>query len=252
MLDLFKKMKTVIATVILFTTLAGLYIVLTPKVFVATSRVAIFRMKIENPEEASDESRNRWIWVRDGLTINSALVSDEQINNFIETNLAAKEKIQNFKDNYSKINYFKNLVTVQYTGGDESNYIIEVKSSDKQLAYDLNSHIFNNLKFLAVQKDHDDFQAVIDKINLEANSYDDKSVAKTFYQNKLMKMKFEHTISQTQKERLFQVVSNPQINETPVWPKPGPIVIAALLMGLIVGSAFEYLKYLLKSSRNDQ
>ena len=244
--QLIKKHTLLLVTTVLFLLIALVYVVITPKIYVASSRVAIFRMKIENPENGSDESRNRWIWIRDGLNINSALVSDEQLKKFIETSDVAKQATQNASSENGKLKFLRKLVNVQFTGADENNYVIETKSSDPKLALDLNAHIFNNLKFLAVQKDNDDFKALEDKVTQEAAAYPANSQEKSFYQNKLMKMKFEHVISQSQKEKVFQVISEPSIGEKAVWPKPLAIIVVALLAGLVIGFVLEYLVFAFK------
>ncbi|MGE5086241.1 MAG: hypothetical protein ACM3MG_08065 [Bacillota bacterium] len=245
--QLIKKHTLLLATTVLFVLIALVYLAVTPKVYVASSRVAIFRMKIENPDNGSDEGRNRWIWIRDGLNINSALVSDDQLKKFIEANNSAKQATQKMSSENGKLKFLRKMVNVQFTGADENNYVIETKSSDPQLALDLNSHIFNNLKFLAVQKDNDDFKALEDKVAHEAAAYPKNSQEKSFYQNKLMKMKFEHLISQSQKEKVFQVISEPSVGEKAVWPKPLAILIVALLAGLVIGFVLEYLIFAFKS-----
>ncbi|HEX7676076.1 MAG TPA: hypothetical protein VF412_18010 [Bdellovibrio sp.] len=247
MKQLIKKHSLLVTTTVLFVLIALIYIAITPKVYVAGSRVAIFRMKIENPENASDESRNRWIWIRDGLNINSALVSDEQLKKFLETNDLAKKATQAISSEVGKLNFLRRLTNVQFTGADENNYVIETKSSDPQLALALNAHIFGYLKFLAVQKDNDDFQALANKVAQEADTYPERSQERAFYQNKLMKMKFEHVIGQSQKERVFQVISEPSVGDKAVWPKPLAILLVAVLAGLVIGFVAEYLIFAFKS-----
>lgn len=246
MTQVFKKHVLLLATTVLFVLIAICYIAVTPKVYVASSRVVIFRMKIENPENGSDEARNRWIWIRDGLNINSALVSDDQLKKFLETSSVAKQATQNISSENGKLKFLRRMVNAQFTGADENNYVIETKASDPKLALELNTHIFNNLKFLAIQKDNDDFKALEDKINQEAAAYPASSAEKAFYQNKLMKMKFEHVIFQSQKEKVFQVISEPSVADKAVWPKPMAILMVALLVGLVIGFALEYLVFALK------
>jgi hypothetical protein len=140
-------------------------------------------------------------------------------------------------------------VKVQFTGADENNYVIEVKSSNPELALELNKHVFENLKFLAIQKDNDDFQALADKISQEAAAYPASSSERSFYQGKLVKMKFEHVISQSQKERVFQVISEPSVGDRAVWPKPLAILVVSILAGLVLGFLLEYLMFAFKSQK---
>ncbi|WP_413580672.1 hypothetical protein [Bdellovibrio sp. HCB288] len=246
MTQILKAHKVLLLTTLILIVVALGYILVTPKTFVANSRVAIFRMKIENPDNGSDESRNRWIWIRDGLNINSAAVSDEQIKKFLGESTVAQKATAHLNTDSAKIGYLKGLVKVQFTGADENNYVIDVKSSNPELALALNQNIFENLKFLAVQKDNVDFQALVDKISQEAAAFPANSSERSFYQNKLIKLKFEHVISQSQKERVFQVISEPAVSDRAVWPKPAAILIAALLAGLVLGFLLEYLIFAFK------
>ncbi|WP_413577678.1 hypothetical protein ACLVWU_04540 [Bdellovibrio sp. HCB290] len=244
--QILKSHKVLLLTTLIVVVAALAYILVTPKTFVANSRAAIFRMKIENPDNGSDESRNRWIWIRDGLNIGSATVTDEQIKKFLAANEEAKAATAQFSSESSKVKFLKSLVNVQFTGADENNYVIEVKSSNPVLALQLNQNVFENLKFLAVQKDNEDFQALAEKITQEAAAFPANSQERSFYQNKLVKLKFEHVISQSQKERVFSVIAEPSVSDKAIWPKPAAILVVAILAGLVLGFLFEYLMFAFK------
>ncbi|WP_413586705.1 hypothetical protein [Bdellovibrio sp. HCB274] len=244
--QLLKNHKVLLLTTLILGVIALGYILVTPKTFEATSRAAIFRMKIENPDNGSDESRNRWIWIRDGLNISSATVTDEQIRNFLASSEVAKAATAQLSSETSKVKFLKGMVNVQFTGADENNYVIKVKSSNPELALQLNQNVFDNLKFLAVQKDNEDFQALAEKISQEAAAFPANSQERSFYQNKLVKMKFEHVISQSQKERVFKVISEPSVSDRAVWPKPAAILVVAILAGLVLGFLLEYLMFAFK------
>lgn len=224
---------------------AVIYIGATPKVFLAKSQVAIFRIKVENPDSGSDESRNRWIWIRDGLNINSALLDDESLLGLIKSNKIVEGATQKYTDIQSKLNWLKKLIEVKYTGADENNYLIEVKSTDKELALALNQHVFDRLKYLALIKDSEDFDAIIAKLNSELAASTGEDSA--FYKNKIMKLKFENAIFQTQKERAFQAISQPSLTEQAIWPKPLSIILVMGFFGLLLGSLGEFLVWYLKS-----
>lgn len=223
------------------------YLIFTPKVYLAKSQVAIFRMKVENPDNGSDETRNRWIWIRDGLNINSALLDDEGLAQLLANNEVVKKATSDFQEHQSKIRFLKDLVQIKYTGADENNYLIETRSPNKDLALALNQHVFDKLKYLALQKDAEDFKAVVDKLNNDLNSLPSGSEDAGYYRNKLLKMKFEHAIFQTQKERAFQVISVPSVSEYAVWPKPIAILLVALFLGLVIGALAEFLVGYVKS-----
>lgn len=240
------KYKLFFLSVVIFLVSAMIYIAVAPKVYLTSSRVAIFRIKFEDPDHGSDDSRNRWIWVRDGLNINSAVVNDAEIKKFYESNEIGKFFTQKITDESEKIRFIRSLITVAYTGGDESNYIIDVKSSDHRLSFELNKYFFNYLKYLALQKDQDDFSTIISKIEETAKTLDIKSADYTMYKNKVAKMKFEQMIIQTQKERAYQIISAPAYSKNKIWPKNRSILALSLLIGIFVGFIAEYAYALLR------
>lgn len=234
------KYKRFFLSLIVFVLMAMIYISVTPKIYLVSSRVAIFRIKFEDPDRGSDDSRNRWIWVRDGLNINSAVVNDVEIKKFYDSNEIGKTFTQKILDESEKIRFIRSLITVTYTGGDESNYIIDVKSADPRLSFELNKYFFNYLKYLALQKDQDDFNTIISKLEATAKTLDIKSADYTMYKNKVAKMKFEQMITQTQKERAYQIVSAPAYSKNKIWPKNRSIIALSLLLGVFVGFIVEY------------
>ncbi len=250
-ITIFRKYKFFFSLLFIFTIAALIYVAVAPKIYLISSRVAIFRIKFEDPDHGSDDSRNRWIWVRDGLNINSAVVSDVEIKKLIESNDIAKVFTAKLTDDNDKIRFIRSLITVTYTGGDESNYIIDVKSTDARLSFEVNKYFFNYLKYLALQKDQDDFNTLIGNLEMAARNFDVKSADYQMYRNKITKMKFEQTIAQTQKERAFQIISAPAFSKTKIWPKNQSILTLAILLGVLMGVIAEYAVALLKK-QNDR
>lgn len=245
MMNLIRRHLLALIAALLMATLAIVYVLKTPKIYLISSRAAIFRMKVENPDRGWDEGRNRWIWIRDGLNVHSALMTDDLINRFIRENKRAKEFAKEFTNEYEKLKSFRDMVKVQFTGADENNYIIEVRTSQPQLGLDLNQYVFNQLKYLAVDKDQKDFNSLISNLEKDIAKMNKKSTDYQYYQDKLMKLKFENTLAQSQKEKVFQVISKPTLNTHPVWPRPLALVLIATILGALVGLSLEYLKYLL-------
>lgn len=248
-----EKYKIFFVILTFFIVSAITYNFTTQKIYQVNSRVAIFRIKVEDPDKGSDDSRNRWIWIRDGLNINSALINDVEIKKFIETNELAQLATRTFSDNNAKINYIRSLIQVSYTGADESNYIIAVKSNHPKLSYELNLHFFNYLKYLALQKDQDDFKQLTENIEKTLKTLDHNSSDYQLYKNKLAKMKFEQIVNQTQKENAFQIITAPTYQKNKIWPKELAILVLATLLGALLGFIAEYGLYLFKLNKeNDQ
>lgn len=220
------------------------YLLLTPTIFLSKSQVALFRMKIENPEFASDEGRNRWIWVRDGLNIQSSVLSNDDLLLFLQANSHAVDATKRISKESSKVAFIRKLVSVQFTGADENNYIIEVKSSVPELALALNQHLFSRVRYLAIEKSAVDFKKVYDDLKAKADQLPAKSAESQFYYDKLFKMKFEHELEQGQRELAFQVIQDPHVVDQPVWPKKAPLLLLSILLGLFLAYSFSFFKSL--------
>lgn len=245
MKNLIRRHFVTLVAALLMATIAIVYVLTTPKVYLVSSRAAIFRMKVENPDRGWDEGRNRWIWIRDGLNVNSALLTDDVLNHFIDENKSAQGLTQSFASEYEKRKFLRDMVKVQFTGADENNYVIEVRTTKPQLGLDLNQYVFNQLKYLAVEKDQQDFTSLVNRLEKDLAKLNKKSSEYQYYQDKLMKLKFENTLAQSQKENIFQVISEPTLNTQPIWPKPLALVLVATLFGALIGLLLEYLGYLL-------
>jgi uncharacterized protein involved in exopolysaccharide biosynthesis len=212
-----------------------LYINLVQPVFSSTSRVVIFRNKVENPDEASDEARNRWIWIRDGLNVSSALVTDDLLRRFVERSSSAQSETKHLDSETAKLKFLKSLVKIQFTGADENNYQIDVQSSNQVLALELNQHVFAYLRYLSISKDSEDFNSIIQAVHAQAEEFAFNSPEFQFYKTKVMKLKFDHALSQTQRQKGFRVITYPHVDDKPIWPKPLAILIVFAVAGLLVG-----------------
>jgi hypothetical protein len=226
--------------ILLFTVVGIVYSLTTSKIYISKSHVALFRLKIETPDNNSEESRNRWIWIRDGLNLKSALVTDEMLESIIDTNSTAKILSVRYKNKQKMMDYLKSLVNIQFTGADENNFLIEVKATNPILAFDLNTKIFDRIKYLAVVADQSNFEMVLAELRKKQTELAAEPETFAFYQEKIRKMVFTHTVEQKQRESSFQVISKPDMNELPIWPNYKLIIVLFAFIGFVIGFCLEY------------
>lgn len=231
MKKIFYKHAILITISFLITVSGIIYSFNAPPMYSSTSHVAIFRPNIENPDVGSEESRNRWIWIRDGLNLKSAIVTDTLLKTVLNTN----EKLN--------IDYLKTLINIQFTGADENNYIIEVKAPTPILAYQLNSMLFNRVRYLAIDANQDKFNGILSELQKKQEEYKTDENTYSFYQDKIKKMIFDHTLEQKQRENTFEVIKYPNLNETPQASRANYIIVSSIIIGLVLGLFGEYLYY---------
>lgn len=232
--------NVIVYSTIAFFVLGLLYCVFAPKVYSSKSHVALFRLKIEVPDSSLEDSHNRWIWIRDGLSLKSALFTEAILNSLSNKSELIKKEISRFPNKRLAYDYFNGLINIQFTGADENNYLVEVKAKNPQIAYELNRAVFDRLKFLAVNADQNRFDDLIKKLRSKQTELKKDREAYTYYDDKIKKLSFANIVEQKQKEMAFEVISSPTLNEVPIWPRMNIILLAAAFFGLVFGLAIDF------------
>ncbi len=231
--------KTIIVSSTLVFFLAGLiYCFTASKVYSSKSHIAIFRLKIEDPGSNMEESRNRWIWIRDGLNLKSALFTEFLLDDLLTKNADAKAVANKFPNKRLAYDHFSKMINVQFTGADENNYLIEVKAPTPQIALELNYMLFNRLKYLAVEADQKKFDELV--AELRTKQQEQKGANFDFYEDKINKLTFAHIVEQKQKQSAVEVIASPQLNESPIWPRNKMILVVCAFIGFVFGLALDY------------
>lgn len=230
----------VISSLVFFSMVGAVYSLITPKLYSSKSQVALFRLKIENPDSGSDESRNRWIWIRDGLNLKSAVVTDSIIEKIAQTEPSAKEMAPKFANTQLFYDHLKKYVDVQFTGADENNFIVEVKAPNPQLAFQLNTLVFERIKYLATVADQKNFEQLVSEIKIKQQGLKADKESFAFYEDKIRKMTFNHIVEQKQRETAFEIISAPTLNDQPIWPRFKSVLAISFLFGLVFGFGIDF------------
>lgn len=233
--------RTIVISSLVFFSIAGAaYSLITPKLYSSKSQVALFRLKIENSDSGSDESRNRWIWIRDGLNLKSAVVTDSIIEKIAQTEPSAKEMAPKFANTQLFYDHLKKYIDVQFTGADENNFIVEVKAPNPQFAFQLNTLVFERIKYLATVADKKNFEQLVSEIKIKQQDLKSDKESFAFYEDKIRKMTFNHIVEQKQRETAFEIISAPTLNDQPIWPRFKSIFTLSFLFGLVFGFGADF------------
>lgn len=221
--------------------LSTIYNTIAPDIFLSKSHVVIFRPRIENPDVGSDESRNRWIWIRDGLSMKSALVTDTMLKNIIISNPYVANLTKSHPNEQFTLNYLKSLINIQFTGADENNFIVDVKAPNALLAYELNSLIFERMRYLAIDAEQLNFNAILNELQKKQIELKADPDSYIFYRDKIKKMVFNHLIEQKQRESSFEILTRPSLNKNPIIPNKKFIIIFSTFIGIVLGLFCEFI-----------
>lgn len=240
----FVKFKTIVISLIITLLIGGIYILVSPKTYRAKSQALILRTKLDEENFGTEESKNRWIWIRDGLNLKTMLTSDLELINFINEN---KQDFLN-PDMNANLKNIKSMIEVNYTGADDNNYIIEVKSNNKQLTEKLNLFLFKRIKYLSIEKPQQEIEVIVNELKKESNQYPEKSNSFQLIQSKISKLNALKSIELIQNENRFQTIIPPTLESQPIWPNKKLIMFMALILGIILAITFE----LLNQKNNDE
>ena len=122
--------------------LTGMYF-LAPKTHLVKSEVILKRFNSSVSGDNSELAKNRWIWVRDGLEIAKRIQAVPLASKILsDLNFQQVDPAQ----------WTSNNLKVDYTGGDENLYILEVRSWDRESGIQISQALINELEKMGQEK----------------------------------------------------------------------------------------------------
>ncbi len=257
-MEILKKHLLAVSTVILFVVSASVYDFLAPEQYEVTSRVTVHRSQIEAPNLSTEESKNRWIWVRDGNAIKDSLLSQDLLSSILAKSELLSRRYEEFKaendaiireslkrglvDADIKIQFlseFRKAIDVDYLGGDAFTYVITVRDKSPVLAKEVNSVLVEKLRSLVVEETKVSYEQSLAALELELRNNTAPKIrahlAETYRGLLTSKVLFNAS-----SDRRVEVVQAPSIPFSPIWPKIDRLLILALVAGLALGLLLEY------------
>ncbi len=226
------------------------YSLTTKPVYQAQTHALMMRLKLEPGAKSVEESKNRWIWVRDGLAVKESLLSDEALDDFIQQgnwqqslekinskqsslpeNLVSKEQLVREE--------LRRIVRIDFTGADDYRYLISVKTSSAEMALALTKYLLNRLEYLLVSVYHHHF---IDSVK-SYGAIVEPHIKNQSFVDELIKMRAEHAFEQAQRRKSFLIIKKPELLPNPIWPQKKLILVLGLLVGVFFGLAIDFLRY---------
>ena len=116
---------------------------LVAKTHLVKSEVILKRFNSSISGDNSELAKNRWIWVRDGLEIAKRLQA---------VPLASKILSELNYQQVDATQWASNNLKVDYTGGDENLYILEVRSWDRESGQLISQALINELEKMGQEK----------------------------------------------------------------------------------------------------
>lgn len=202
----------------------------------AMIQVMVKRSQLERANGASEDSKNRWVWVRDGLELKHHFISDDVLKRVI-----ASAKIANTPS----LARFRKSVNVHYSGGDDNLYTIRVKDSSAKQAVDLANAFIKEFAPLVVDTKINALTKSIRTIETETFSANDEA-AKVRRSEILEILRGDLAFAKAEIENRIVIVSHAH-EAKKIWPKPVFIYAASALLTMFFGSLIAVALRLIRS-----
>lgn len=226
--------------------------------FQAQAQVTIRRATVEMPNLSNDSTKNRWIWIKDGLTTKRLLLADEFFARLARDtpHLAPGQHPAAAPENLRKL--LSPYIHIDYTGGDSDTYLLQVTAPQAQLAQDLAQALVAQLKRVAISQplatqqkviaaltqSRDNLTKQIIRINYRRQAKlpptDDLSAEWRDTNNLLRQLNLYYQVAAAEADARFVVVVAPQLPSQAVWPQPLLLALVAAGAGGFLGGAWLY------------
>ncbi len=257
-MEIARKHITTILTVALFAAGALVYDFFAPEQYEVLGRVTVHRTQVEAPNASTEESKNRWIWVRDGYAIKDSLLSQELLSSILAKSSLLQGRYKEFlRDNDGLIKEsvkrglgdsdlqiqfladFRRSIEVDYLGGDAFTFVITVRDKSPILAKEVVTVLVDRLRSIVIEDTEKAYDQSLLALQEELRSNTTPEIrahlADTYRGLLSSKVLFAAGAS-----RRVEVVQAPSIPLTPIWPKIDRLLILAMVAGLAMGLLLEY------------
>ena len=243
--------------------IGGGYSLLTKPVYEAVTSVVLYRDRIENPNSVSEEGKNRWDWVRDGLTLTEGLLSDDALMAMVRVQPLLETRYEAFKAKLVKRHHLesapenqdmalpmflqklRNHIRIEYTGGDSNTFTFHVKDESAEVAKSLSQAMIERLKQVWVTSLRQSYSEVLaalgeeeGKAGIESTSLKSRAYLRNSYNSILVASKLNEVMA----ERNFQVIKRPSLPVAPIWPRLCLLLVVGAVGGILAGLFVTYLR----------
>jgi uncharacterized protein involved in exopolysaccharide biosynthesis len=221
---------------------AGAFIAVSEERYESTGIIMLKRAQMERSGHSTEDSRNRWVWVRDGLELKNELLSEEVLKRVAA--LAEKKSlpIQSPID----IAKLRKQVEVHYSGGDDNLFTIRLRHLVPATAKEIVEAYLEVFPTLAIERRLTALESSLESME---KSLLDKHLSPDQHSRKveiIETIKSDVTFAKAERDQrivIIQSASAPVI----VWPKPIFIFVAFGCFGVFFAALITaYLKKMKK------
>lgn len=258
-MGIFRKYFRAMSVMLVVVIAVMAYDAISPSLYEVTSRVVVHRSPVETPNYSTEESKNRWIWVRDGYAIKDSLLSQPFLSALLTQSPGLQDRYKEYlADNAATIKAssthgvsdsdlqiqflaeFKEGLEVDYLGGDAFTYVIKVRDKSAVLAKEVAVALVEKLRALVVDNTRQSYARSLAALQVELRKNQTPEVQQ-YLGETYRSILGASILFDASADRRIEVVQAPSIPLKAVWPKLDRLLILAAVAGLALGLLLEYL-----------
>lgn len=248
---------------------------LSTPIYEVTASAVMIRSTMPPVVSVTPEPRNRWVWIRDGMSLKEMIQRDDI---FLEIIRESKElsdryikfssKFKEMENNDLLINYVQKLkssVEIQYTGGDSNIFIFKARDKNASVAKYIVEYLIKSLRtsysdlMLNRRKDYlkelNHSAGNIIKDEIEKRSSHGFGVWNQYKMNALSeaygRLYVENLLQNVQGRSNIKIIKIPHIPTSPIWPRMTLILLFSILGGSLIGLLLKRTSLHFSKSKDD-
>jgi len=259
-------LKAILIFTIGFVFIGVTYCFFARPLYEVSGTVTIIRPSLPPIAADTPEPRNRWVWIRDGLSFKEILLQDNIFSDFIDESETLQKRYKKFALKYSmlksddlKVNFIhhvKKEINLMYTGGDSNTFIFTVRDSNPIFAKELVNMLISNLQKMfedMLYARNEEYLQVLERkmksLELQNNNAGSDGLSATLVSHQLAsledaygKLSVENILQNVQSKKLVKIISHPNIPLFAVWPRWDLVLLFSTTLGVFSGSLFHNLR----------
>lgn len=226
-----------------------------PEEFTSDAKIVIRRHRLP---ETSEETKNRWVWVRDGLSISEEILADEFLREVVVKNAVLNKRYglsNNTTTNIDQaISDIRQQYKISYTGGDANAFEIQTRDTDKSVAKSLAILAIERIEYLYVQEVGQLYEKALQTVSRQLEATIQQRHKAQTAQHTLLDIQIDALqkahdpllalvlVHRVETPSLVRVVRSPVEAKHRAWPRLDLLALFGGLAGFCFGLATEFLR----------
>ena len=187
----------------------------------STSIIMLKRAQMERAGHSTEDTRNRWVWVRDGLELKNELVSEGVLKKVLEIVATKSPEVQVATD----VTHLRKQVEVHYSGGDDNLFTIRVQQSNAAVAQAMAGAYLEVFPGLAIERRMLALESSLLSLEKDLSSKELSADQISRKVEIIETIKSDITLAKAERDQRIVVIQSAS-SAARIWPQPLFIIVA--------------------------